>query len=411
MNKEPQIDMKAFHYALPPERIASYPRVRRDDSNLLIYRHGHIAKAPFRELPALLPEGSWLVFNNTRVIQARLQFRKESGARIEVFCLEPVSPAVYEEAFTVSGRCIWKCMVGNARKWKQEAIYLQLNLGGNTLRMEARKTGREGSAFLVEFRWPAGPDFGQLLDAAGSTPIPPYLNRSAEEADKHCYQTVYGSTKGSVAAPTAGLHFTHTLLDELQRRGLKREELTLHVGAGTFVPVKGREGRSHVMHAEQVLVPLSFLKNWKMKTEGLIAVGTTSVRSLESLYWLGVKLLGNQQEDSDSLLLEQWENEKLRQDVPLAESIACLIAYCEGHQLENLVFSTRIMITPGYCFRTLSGLITNFHQPGSTLLLLIAAFIGSDWKAVYDFALANDFRFLSYGDSSLLLPGPKPVSF
>jgi S-adenosylmethionine:tRNA ribosyltransferase-isomerase len=399
------IPLEKYQYELPEARIAKYPLSSRSASRLLLYRKGLISKDHFSALAEYLPAGSWLLFNNTRVIQARLNFKKETGASIEIFCLEPVDPADYELAFQATNKVTWLCLVGNLKKWKSGPVALEILTKGILVRLEARLKERSGEGFLVQFSWSsAGITFGELLERSGSTPIPPYLKRAAEESDRERYQTVYSQNNGSVAAPTAGLHFTGEMLKQLEQAGIPLSHITLHVGAGTFVPVKEKNAREHSMHKELVVVSRNFLEQWLHRDGDLIAVGTTSTRSVESLYWLGVKL--NRQEGSDPASLEilQWENEKLPQDIPLKDSILSLLDYCKRHTLEHLFFSTQLMIVPGYRFRTINGLITNFHMPGSTLLLLIAAWIGEDWKRVYDYALREDFRFLSYGDSSLLLP-------
>jgi S-adenosylmethionine:tRNA ribosyltransferase-isomerase len=399
------IQIDKYRYELPEKRIASYPLPDRDQSKLLTYKGGKIGHGEFNKLPLHLPKSSWLVFNNTRVIQARLQFRKHTGARIEVFCLEPVDPVDYQQAFESTSSCRWKCLVGNARKWKEGAILMETRISGKKLLLQARNAGQSGDSYLIDFQWEdARFSFGEIIENSGSTPIPPYLNRKAEESDKERYQTIYSSLNGSVAAPTAGLHFTEDMMKKLRKQGFRREELTLHVGAGTFIPVKSRDARDHSMHSEQVHVPRTFLEQWIQQPEHLIAVGTTSTRSLESLYWLGVKIINNQISDPAYMNIIQWDNEQLPDHLSLEESLDALLGFCTKHGLENLQFGTQLMIVPGYRFRTISGLITNFHLPGSTLLLLIAALIGEDWHRVYTYALANEFRFLSYGDSSLLLP-------
>jgi S-adenosylmethionine:tRNA ribosyltransferase-isomerase len=395
------IEIDRYRYALPESRIARYPLPERDKSGLLLYERGAIRKHTFAELPDLVPAGTWMVFNTTRVIQARLPFKKSTGARIEIFCLEPVEPADHEQAFQSAGSSTWKCMVGNAKKWKGGPVHLTLQ----HLSVTARLMEGSGGAFVVQFNWePSHITFGEILDLAGLTPIPPYLNRSAEESDRERYQTIYSREPGSVAAPTAGLHFTGEMINRLKEKGIRSSEITLHVGTGTFIPVKERDARNHSMHSELVVVGTPFLQQWARQPERLLAVGTTSTRSLESLYWLGIKLLTGKLKDPASAVLEQWEHEKLPDRYSLEESLLSLLKFCEEHGLEELVFSTRLMIVPGYRFRTIYGLITNFHLPGSTLLLLIAAFIGDDWQKVYEYALAHHFRFLSYGDSSLLLP-------
>jgi S-adenosylmethionine:tRNA ribosyltransferase-isomerase len=390
---------------LPEQDIAKYPLADRSSSKLLLYKGGSISQDLFSHLPEHLPGGSWLVFNNTRVIQARLHFKKETGAGIEIFCLEPVAPADYEQAFQATTSSTWLCLVGNVKKWKSGPVFLHTRIKGEELRLEAQLKERSGDGFIISFQWnQSGVSFGEIIEESGSTPIPPYMNRKAEESDRERYQTIYSMNKGSVAAPTAGLHFTKALLQDLEKSKVRMEYLTLHVGAGTFVPVKEENARKHSMHSEQVVISKSFLEQWQKRSEGLIAVGTTSTRSMESLYWLGVKLRKQVPSRPLSLAIVQWENEELPQDIPLQESIEALLAYCKEYDLEHLHFSTQLMIVPGYRFRTISGLLTNFHMPGSTLLLLIAAWIGEDWRKVYDYAQREGFRFLSYGDSSLLIP-------
>jgi S-adenosylmethionine:tRNA ribosyltransferase-isomerase len=400
------ISVNDFRYPLKGSFIASHPLPDRDQSRMLFYNRGSIDHRIFRELPGLIPGGSWMVFNNTRVIQARLHFRKATGAKIEIFCLEPVVPPDYHQSFESSGGCTWKCLVGNARRWKGGPVFLNTMVSGRLVELKATLEEQLGDSAVVRFEWePKGCSFSEIIESAGSTPIPPYLNRKAEESDRSRYQTVYSRDPGSVAAPTAGLHFTQAMLDELATRGITRMELTLHVGAGTFVPIKGKDARMHAMHAETVLVSRSFLEYWEKRPSGLMAVGTTSARSLETLYWLGVKLCSGAALEPGRASFRQWENEILPGDIPLGESLGSLIDYCTRHGMDHFEFSTGLMIVPGYRFRTIDGLLTNFHLPGSTLLLLIAAFIGEDWKKVYDAALENRYRFLSYGDSSFLLPG------
>ncbi len=315
-----------------------------------------------------------------------------------------MDPADYELAFQAKDRVTWLCLVGNAKKWKSGPVFLHTRIKGVELILEAELKERSGDGFIISFHWTdPGITFGEIIEHSGSTPIPPYLNRNAEESDRIRYQTIYSRNNGSVAAPTAGLHFTEHMLKQLEQSKHPMDNITLHVGAGTFVPVKESNARMHSMHSEQVVVSRAFLERWLKNTDGLIAVGTTSTRSLESLYWLGLKLKESPL-DPLSLAMHQWENENFPQDIPLEESIESLLAYCRQHKLEHLHFSTQLMIVPGYRFRTISGLLTNFHMPGSTLLLLIAAWIGEDWKKVYNYALKEGFRFLSYGDSSLLIP-------
>jgi S-adenosylmethionine:tRNA ribosyltransferase-isomerase len=411
MNHSKRIEISHYRYDLPVSRIARYPLPRRDHSQLLFYERGRIEKRGFWELPEIIPEGSWLVFNNTRVIQARLYFRKPSGARIEVFCLEPVQPAAYELAFQATGECTWKCLVGNARKWKEGPIQLYIPVEGQEVELSAWLISQTSDDFTVRFSWDhAGMTFGGIMERVGQTPIPPYLNRRAEESDRERYQTVYSRDPGSVAAPTAGLHFTGEMMKRLELDGIRTSEITLHVGTGTFVPVKEEDARGHSMHTELVVVGCDFLEQWSREAEQLLAVGTTTTRSLESIYWMGVKLLSGHELNPGAMELKQWENEQLPGGYSLKESLQSLTAFCRRHGLDRLSFTTRLMIVPGYTFRAVNGLITNFHMPGSTLLLLIAAFIGEDWRKVYSFALQNQFRFLSYGDSSLLLPGTPSIT-
>ena len=406
MSQPRRIEIDRYRYSLPEELIARYPLPLRDQSGLLIYDRGVIEKRTFTELPEIIPAGTRLAFNKTKVIQARLYFRKPTGARIEIFCLEPFHPADYERAFRATGTCSWKCLVGNARKWKGGPVYLSLKRGDKELTVSALMKGNSGEGFTIQFSWDArNVTFGDILQLAGQTPIPPYLQREAEESDRERYQTVYSRDPGSVAAPTAGLHFTGEMIRRLEQKGIRPSHVTLHVGTGTFVPVKEKDAREHHMHTELVIVTGSFLEEWASHAEPFLAVGTTTVRSLESLYWLGVKILNGEEPDPAFIGLKQWEDESLPGNHSLEASLRSLLGYCRQHGLKELVFTTQLMVVPGYRFRTVSGLITNFHMPGSTLLLLIAAFIGEDWRKVYDFALADRFRFLSYGDSSLLLPG------
>jgi S-adenosylmethionine:tRNA ribosyltransferase-isomerase len=399
------IRVEDFRYDLPESRIARYPLFDRSSSKLLLYKGGGITQDQFSHLPDHLPDGSWLVFNNTKVIQARLRFNKESGARIEIFCLEPTDPADYEQSFQAEASATWHCLVGNMKKWKKGPVFLTTQIAGAEIRLEANLKEKTRDGFMVRFSWhPPGVTFGEIIEHVGSTPIPPYLKRDAEESDRERYQTIYSLNKGSVAAPTAGLHFTGGMIHRLEQMKISMAHITLHVGAGTFVPVKEQDARNHSMHSEQVMVSRSFLEQWLSRTHGAVAVGTTTTRSLESLYWLGIKMMVQGSPDPSSLTIVQWDNDKLPQDIPLSESIESLIGFCKSHRLDHLHFSTQMMIVPGYRFRTIDGLVTNFHMPGSTLLLLIAAWIGQDWKKVYDFALKENFRFLSYGDSSLLIP-------
>ncbi len=399
------IRISAYHYALPEERIARFPLPRRDQSKLLVYRQGEISEKRFSSLPDLLPANSLLVFNNTRVIQARLHFRKETGALIEIFCLEPVLPADYVLNFQQTRQVEWLCMVGNLKKWKEEPLHRQLQVKGKKLTLTATRIGPEGTSHRIRLEW-NDPDttFADILEFFGELPIPPYLNRETEEADKETYQTVYSRIQGSVAAPTAGLHFTPEVFDRLREKGITREELTLHVGAGTFRPVKSEEIAGHEMHREFISVSRSTIETLLLHRAGAIAVGTTSVRTLESLYHIGVKLRHHPDATEEELQVKQWQPYETTPALTPEEALEEVLRYMDRNQLDTLHTGTQIIIAPGYTYRIVKGIITNFHQPQSTLLLLVSAFVGTDWKKIYKYALDHDFRFLSYGDSSLLLP-------
>jgi len=399
------ISVQEFTYELPEERIAKYPLAERDQSQLLIWNRGEISDDTFRNLPAHLPENSLLVFNNTRVIRARLHFRKQTGARIEIFCLEPTTPADYALSFTQTEKCRWKCIVGNLKKWKGEILEETLELDNQPVKFRAERMGEAGNAQEIEFSWdnPAF-TFSELLEATGNIPIPPYLHRESEESDLTRYQTVYSRIKGSVAAPTAGLHFTERVFDSLAARNIERAELTLHVGAGTFQPVKSDTIGGHEMHTEHILVEKTFIEQLRDKLDSVIAVGTTSIRTLESLYWIGKKLIENPELTEKELLVAQWEPYQEEDHLPSPQqALTAVIKYLAGNSMDKLNTATQIIILPGYEFRIIRGMITNFHQPQSTLLLLISAFLGDDWKRVYQHALGNNYRFLSYGDSNLYI--------
>ncbi|WP_372947159.1 S-adenosylmethionine:tRNA ribosyltransferase-isomerase [Mariniphaga sp.] len=402
MSEYKNIKISDYSYKLPEERIAKYPLAERDSSNLLFWKNGLIKKDEFRNITDYLPEDSLLVFNNTRVIHARLFFRKETGAKIEIFCLEPVHPNDHQLAFQQSEIVVWKCMVGNSKKWKNDALSRKIEINGKTTELRAKKTAQENNSFLIEFSWSNGFTFAEIIEKSGILPIPPYLNRESEPADEVTYQTVYAKTDGSVAAPTAGLHFTENVLDQLSKKNIDLREITLHVGAGTFQPVKSETINGHNMHQEKVIISKKFIEELLVNTKKIIAVGTTSVRSLESLYWLGIKL-GKAINVSQNLEIEQWEPYENIQQLTIQQSLENILAYLEKTNQSTIQFSTQIIIVPGYRFKLINGMITNFHQPQSTLLLLIGAFLGKDWKKVYDFALNNNFRFLSYGDSNLYL--------
>ncbi|MCF0176555.1 MAG: S-adenosylmethionine:tRNA ribosyltransferase-isomerase [Bacteroidales bacterium] len=399
----PHIDMAEFNYDLPDERIAKYPLARRDMSKLLEYDEGVVSDHCFGEIASLLPEGAMMVFNDTKVVPARLHFQKDSGAAIEIFCLEPVHPNDYALIFNECESCVWRCIVGNSKKWKQDSLSLYLPEGGGhddlrALDLKAELVAKEGRTAVVRFCWKGGTPFSAVLELCGNVPIPPYLNRETEDIDLERYQTLYARFRGSVAAPTAGLHFTEEVLEEISRRGISRETVCLHVGAGTFLPVKGGDISSHEMHREPVVVKRGFLERLLANGKGLVAVGTTSVRTLESLYYAGVKCL----EQGFPSEVGQWEPYERSYPYTTEEALQAIIEYLDREKLEALNLGTRIIIVPGFRFRIVDHLVTNFHQPQSTLLLLISAFVGGDWRRIYDHAMANGYRFLSYGDSSLL---------
>lgn len=401
------IQIKDFNYNLPDERIAKFPLAKRDNSKLLLYRHGEVTKDVFHNIAQYLPKGALMVFNNTKVIQARLHFRKETGALIEVFLLEPYMPADYEQMFQTTGHCSWLCMIGNLKKWKEGTLKRTFDVKGKEVTLVAERKEDVHKSYRVDFSWDASDvSWAELLDAVGELPIPPYLNRETQESDKTTYQTVYSKVKGSVAAPTAGLHFTPEVLADIDRHGIDREELTLHVGAGTFKPVKSEEIQDHEMHTEYICVHRQTLEKLIRHEAKAIAVGTTSVRTLESLYYIGVKLEKTLDLSEEELHVCQWEpyeNTVAKPITPL-KAIENILAYLDKHGLSALHASTQIIIAPGYEYNIVKMLVTNFHQPQSTLLLLVSAFVHGDWRKIYDYALAHDFRFLSYGDSSLLIP-------
>lgn len=401
------IQIKDYNYNLPDERIAKFPLAKRDNSKLLLYRHGEVTEDVFHNIAEYLPKGALMVFNNTKVIQARLHFRKETGALIEVFLLEPYMPADYEQMFQTTGHCSWLCMIGNLKKWKEGTLKRTFDVKGKEVTLVAERKEDVHKSYRVDFSWDASDvSWAELLDAVGELPIPPYLNRETQESDKTTYQTVYSKIKGSVAAPTAGLHFTPEVLADIDCHGIDREELTLHVGAGTFKPVKSEEIQDHEMHTEYICVHRQTLEKLIRHDAKAIAVGTTSVRTLESLYYIGVKLEKTLDLSEEELHVCQWEpyeNAVAKPITPL-KAIENILAYLDKHGLSALHASTQIIIAPGYEYNIVKMLVTNFHQPQSTLLLLVSAFVHGDWHKIYDYALAHDFRFLSYGDSSLLIP-------
>ena len=405
MEDTKHIKISDFNYPLPDERIAKFPLSERDHSKLLVYRHGAVSEDIFTSLPNYLEKGEMMVFNNTKVIQARLHFQKETGALIEVFCLEPAAPNDYALNFQQTERCSWLCMIGNLKKWKEGTLRRTVEVKGREVVFTATRKEAYGTSHWIDFDWnDAELTFADLLEAVGELPIPPYLNRKSEESDKRTYQTVYSKIKGSVAAPTAGLHFTERVLKALDEKGIDREELTLHVGAGTFKPVKSSEIEGHEMHTEYVSVKRSTFVKLLAHQCKTIAVGTTSVRTLESLYYLAEIVSKNPNAEQNDLHVSQWTPYEGNHEMTTEEAIRTLLDYMDRHGLETLHASTQIIIAPGYEYRIVKKMVTNFHQPQSTLLLLVSAFVHGDWKTIYDYALAHDFRFLSYGDSSLLIP-------
>ena len=420
MQDTKHIRIADYNYELPDERIAKYPLAERDSSKLLIYNHGEVKEDVFTSLPQYLPKGALMVFNNTRVIRARLHFQKKTGSQIEVFCMEPFAPAEYQQNFSTVGQVEWLCMIGNLKRWKEGPLTKEIQVKGETVVLTAERLPYEspngtGTNHRVRFAWKGqgeeGYTFSEILEAVGELPIPPYLNRKTETSDLRTYQTVYSKVKGSVAAPTAGLHFTERVLKALAEAGIDREELTLHVGAGTFKPVKSEEIADHEMHAEYIVVKRRTIEKLLAHGGEAIAVGTTSVRTLESLYYIGRRLETNPDSSEEELAVEQWEpygdeesrmeNEECSLTVRYLQNI---LDYLDRNHLDALHTSTRIIIAPGYEYKIVKRMVTNFHQPQSTLLLLVSAFVHGDWHTIYDFALSHGFRFLSYGDSSLLIP-------
>lgn len=396
----PEIRIEDYHYPLPEDRIAKYPLPERDASKLLIYKDGSVSERVFRQLPDELPAGALMVFNDTKVVPARLHFQRQTGAHIEIFCLEPVSPNEYNLAFAMTERCVWKCVIGNAKRWKEDVLALYNPAEDPLVRamqLEARLLERDGQTGLVEFSWKDASPFSRVLELCGSIPIPPYLNRETEDIDNERYQTLYARIRGSVAAPTAGLHFTDAVLEAIRRKGIGTETVCLHVGAGTFLPVKSSNVAEHPMHREPFVVRRSFIEKL-LEGRPVIAVGTTSVRTLESLFYVGVSIL----ETGSPQDVGQWSPYERTYEATTAQALQAILGYMDGQGLDELAVGTRIIIVPGFRFRITDMLVTNFHQPESTLILLVSAFTGGDWRTIYDYALAHGFRFLSYGDSSLL---------
>lgn len=396
----PEIHIKDYCYPLPDERIAKYPLPERDSSKLLVYRDGAVSGHSFRDLPGFLPAGSLMVFNDTRVVPARMHFRRSSGARIEIFCLEPCEPSDYNLAFAATSSCTWKCVIGNAKRWKDDILSYDCPDGCTLAGMEltAALVGREDRTGVVRFAWKGGEPFSRVLEECGQMPIPPYLNRETEALDAERYQTLYARVRGSVAAPTAGLHFTEAVLKSIRDKGIDTQNVCLHVGAGTFLPVKSSEIAGHPMHREPFSVSIGLLRAIRDGGRFLTAVGTTSVRTLESLYYAGVSCI----EEGAPRDVDQWAPYTREYPYTLEEALDAIIGWLEANGQDTLRVGTRIIIVPGFRFRVVDAMVTNFHQPESTLILLISAFVGGNWRTIYNFALADGFRFLSYGDSSLL---------
>ena len=397
----PEIHIEEYNYPLPDERIAKYPLSQRDASKLLCYKDKNITENKFSDISSILPADHLMVFNDTKVVPARLHFQRPTGAHIEIFCLEPIQPEEYVSMFAVTDSCRWKCIVGNVKRWKDDILTLynpSEDPGVVNMALKAKLIERQGETSIVEFSWDNGAPFSQVLEVCGNIPIPPYLNRETEDIDLERYQTLYARYRGSVAAPTAGLHFTEQVLDKIKAKNIDIQTVCLHVGAGTFLPVKSSLVSEHNMHREPFVVTAEFLKKLRGSIGKVIAVGTTSVRTLESLYYIGVSCI----ETGVPADVDQWAPYTREYSYSLGEALDALIGYLEANGMSSIQIGTRIIIVPGYQFKVVNVLVTNFHQPQSTLLLLISAFVAGDWHAIYDFALANDFRFLSYGDSSVL---------
>lgn len=399
------ISIEDYNYGLTDEKIAKYPLDERDLSKLLYYHIDIVEERKFSDLPELLPENSLLLFNETKVVNARLIFKKITGASIEIFCLEPVEPVNdFQLAYQQSSPVVWKCLIGNAKRWKSGKLDLEFKIGNRIIVLSAEKLEQLSDGFLVRFSWEDDDIiFSEIISNSGLIPIPPYLNRSSEDQDKKRYQTIYAEYEGSVAAPTAGLHFTDKVFNDLKNRNIETDKLTLHVGAGTFKPVVSEKIGNHEMHTEKIVVNISTLEHiYKKLDDPIIPIGTTSMRTLESLYWMALKLKSG----DDCFQVEQWDPYELAgvDEFTPKHAILRLIDYLEKNNLKEIKGETRLMIAPGYNFKFANGIVTNFHQPKSTLLLLVSAMIGDGWKDAYDFALSNNFRFLSYGDSCLFLP-------
>ncbi len=406
MKENPKhIQIKEYNYSLTDDKIAKYPLSKRDHSKLLLYNRGEITQDHFYNLPNYLKTNELIVFNNTKVIQARLHFQKTTGATIEIFCLEPYLPNDYNLNFQQTETCSWLCMLGNAKKWKEGKLERELTINNQRVNLSAERGENIGTAHSITFSWDNNKfTFADLLEHFGELPIPPYLNRATEERDIETYQTIYSKIKGSVAAPTAGLHFTPNVLKAIQEKGIELEEVTLHVGAGTFKPVKSDKIEDHEMHTEYIAVNRLTIEKLIRFGGQAIAVGTTSVRTLESLYQIGVAIYKNPNITERELHINQWDPYNQEEEILTIEALKAILNYLDTHELDTLNTSTQIMIAPGYKFKVVKAIVTNFHQPQSTLLLLISAFVNGDWKSIYNYALEHEFRFLSYGDSSLLIP-------
>lgn len=401
-----QLQISDYTYHLPDEKIAKYPLSQRDTSRLLVYRNGKIEDTFFNELENQIPEDSLLIFNNTRVIHARLLFTKDTGATIEVFCLSPFHPADYAQNFEQRQTCAWTCMIGNAKRWRDGELILSIPTTMGELTLKAVKEQTLEGEYVVRFSWDNDRyTFSEVLEMAGKLPIPPYLNRASEANDDQTYQTVYSRIEGSVAAPTAGLHFTDEVLSRLRSKNVQLAEVTLHVGAGTFRPVKSETIGEHEMHTEFISVSRETIQMLLHTEKTVVVVGTTSMRTVESLYHIGRKLYENPRISPEDIFVKQWDAYEPDNGVSPQMALQAILNYLDAHHSERLISATQIMIAPGYTFRFAKGLITNFHQPQSTLLLLISAFVGEDWQTIYRHALSHDYRFLSYGDSSLLWRG------
>lgn len=402
----PHIHISDYNYPLDDARIAKYPLAQRDSSKLLVYRDGSIEENVFSSLPDYIQTGSLMVFNDTKVVPARLHFRRESGARIEIFCQQPASPPEYATAFATTASCTWKCVIGNAKRWKDDILGFDTPDGEShdelrAMNLRAKLISRDGQTGLVEFSWDGGAPFSRVLELCGEVPIPPYLNRATEDIDKERYQTLYAHVRGSVAAPTAGLHFTEAILNTLKNKGVDTETVCLHVGAGTFLPVKSDDVTEHDMHREPFSVSIDLIQRLIDSLESrrpVVAVGTTSVRTLESLYYVGVSCIENGEPEDVS----QWAPYEREYAYSTQEALEALVSWLKKNSKEHVEVGTRIIIVPGFKFRLVNRLVTNFHQPESTLILLVSAFVDGNWKSIYDYALSHEFRFLSYGDSSLL---------